>query len=191
MKNAIESKRQDMPARLASATSIRRTSFRSLLCGQFLLGDCDWRPVCASSVSTLHLLREQRGRRRTTEKTRIVGNIVLCVCDSPPHVCGRSESRRGDPTLALWLEIDLPQFCMNLSNINSHSESGTLRYVRALVSPCVLVRVRHTQSESGTLRYVRALVSPCVLVRVKHTQVLNVGQNDTRSGMVMHDTNEN
>nr|CAD7585543.1 unnamed protein product [Timema genevievae] len=32
-----------------------RTSFHSLLCGQFLRGDCDWRPECASSVSTLRL----------------------------------------------------------------------------------------------------------------------------------------
>nr|CAD7406975.1 unnamed protein product [Timema poppensis] len=37
-------------SRLASATSDQ-----SLLCGQFLRSDCDWRPECASSISTLRL----------------------------------------------------------------------------------------------------------------------------------------
>nr|CAD7198605.1 unnamed protein product [Timema douglasi] len=41
-------------ARLASATR-DRTGFHSLLCGQFLRGDCDWRLECATSVSTLRL----------------------------------------------------------------------------------------------------------------------------------------
>nr|CAD7452631.1 unnamed protein product [Timema tahoe] len=39
---------------LASATS-DWTGFHSLLCGQFFRGDCDWRPECAASVSTLRV----------------------------------------------------------------------------------------------------------------------------------------
>ncbi|CAG2060604.1 unnamed protein product, partial [Timema podura] len=39
---------------LVSATS-NWTVFHSLLCSQILRGDCDWRPECTSSVSTLRL----------------------------------------------------------------------------------------------------------------------------------------